>query len=209
MEDYTPIIKHYEECLAQYGDTPKGVDWPNEEDMLRRYKVMLDVQKSDPSPAADPAVLDFGCGTATMLQFMNDNNYNNWRYSGLDISSKFVGVAKAKFPKTDFYCGDILKGDLKIEPVDYIVLNGVFTEKRSLSFDEMFDYFTRMLERIFPLASRGIAFNTMSKAVDWERDDLFHMPLDRLASFLTKKLSRHFIIRNDYGLYEFTTYLYH
>ncbi len=30
-----------------------------------------------------------------------------------------------------------------------------------------------------------------------------------LVNFLTRELSRHFIIRNDYGLYEYTTYLYH
>ena len=49
----------------------------------------------------------------------------------------------------------------------------------------------------------------MSKQVDWERDDLFHLPLDLLADYLTRNLSRHFVIRNDYGLYEYTVYVYH
>jgi hypothetical protein len=48
----------------------------------------------------------------------------------------------------------------------------------------------------------------MSKHVDWEREDLFHLPFDRLTSFLTNRLSRHFVIRHDYGLYEYTTYVY-
>lgn len=48
----------------------------------------------------------------------------------------------------------------------------------------------------------------MSKDVDWEREDLFHLSLDELSNFLTKEVSRNFIIRNDYGLYEYTTYLY-
>ena len=46
------------------------------------------------------------------------------------------------------------------------------------------------------------------KQVDWEKDFLFHLPLDTLAFFLTKELTRNFIIRNDYGLYEYTVYLY-
>ena len=54
----------------------------------------------------------------------------------------------------------------------------------------------------------GIAFNVMSKDVDWERDDLFHLPLSELSSFLSKNLTRRYIIRNDYGLYEYTTYVY-
>jgi hypothetical protein len=86
-------------------------------------------------------------------------------------------------------------------------MNGVFTEKLDLSFDEMWNYFSKMLIRIFPSAQKGIAFNVMTKQVDWERDDLFHVPMDLLAAFLSKKISRHFIFRNDYGLYEYTCYV--
>lgn len=210
MEKYINIINHYESCFEKYGDTHKGVDWPNPEDANKRYRVMLELQKFDPQPNnGNPSVLDFGCGTAHMLEYMNKNNFNNWSYTGLDISPKFVEVCKTKFPDTSFYCTDILKEPFTMETVDYVVMNGVFTEKRALSFDEMYNYFTQMLEKVFALAKKGIAFNAMSKAVDWERDDLFHLPIDLLVCFLSKKLSRNFIIRNDYGLYEFTTYVYH
>ncbi len=53
-----------------------------------------------------------------------------------------------------------------------------------------------------------MAFNVMSKHVDWEREDLFHLPFDTLAEFLKKELTRNFVFRNDYGLYEYTTYVY-
>jgi len=209
MEKYSSIINHYESCLQKYGDTHKGIDWPNAEDMLIRYKVMLDIKKFDSIDEKKSSILDFGCGTAKLLEFMNENNYAEFQYSGLDISQKFIDVCVSKFPKTEFYCLDVLKKQLLIEQVDYIIMNGVFTEKRDLAFEEMYAYFTQMLETIFPFCKRGIAFNAMSKAVDWEREDLFHLPLDLLASFLSKKLSRDFIIRNDYGLYEYTTYVYH
>ena len=87
-------------------------------------------------------------------------------------------------------------------------MNGVFTEKRGLTFDEMLAYFQRMLIAVFSKARLGIAFNVMSKHVDWERDDLFHLPFDTLARFLTASMTRNFVIRNDYGLYEYTTYVY-
>jgi hypothetical protein len=61
---------------------------------------------------------------------------------------------------------------------------------------------------IFPFVGKGLAFNVMSKHVDWERDDLFHLPLDVLADFLTKNLTRNYIIRNDYGRYAYTVYVY-
>ena len=65
-----------------------------------------------------------------------------------------------------------------------------------------------MILTIFEKVDKGMAFNVMSKAVDWERDDLFHLSTDVLIDFMVKNLSRNFIIRNDYGLYEYTVYLY-
>jgi hypothetical protein len=53
-----------------------------------------------------------------------------------------------------------------------------------------------------------MALNLMSKHVDWERDDLFHLPIDELLQFSRRELSRHVVIRHDYGLYEYTAYVY-
>ena len=72
----------------------------------------------------------------------------------------------------------------------------------------MFSFFSNALSILFKKTKIGIAFNLMSKHVDYEREDLFHVAHDELANFLTKNLSRNYIIRNDYGLYEYTTYLY-
>jgi hypothetical protein len=87
-------------------------------------------------------------------------------------------------------------------------MNGVFTEKRELTFEEMLTYFKDVATQVFNKAKIAIAFNVMSPHVDWERQDLFYLPLDSLAAFLVKELSRDFVIRNDYGLYEYTTYVY-
>jgi SAM-dependent methyltransferase len=209
--DYRDIVQHYEQCLAEHGDSHLGVDWPKKEDADTRYRVMLDVAKFDPAPPDTdaPSLLDFGCGAAHLRRYMLEHGFPHWSYAGLDLSEKFVSLCRQKFPEAHFYCGDVLQEAIAIQPVDYLIMNGVFTEKRSLSFDEMLSYTQQLLTKVFPLARRGIAFNVMSKQVDWERDDLFHLPIDTLAKFVTKTLSRHFIVRNDYGLYEYTVYLYH
>jgi hypothetical protein len=54
----------------------------------------------------------------------------------------------------------------------------------------------------------GLAFNAMSAHVDWTRDDLFHWPYDELFAFLRARVTRHAAIRADYGLFEYTAYLY-
>lgn len=204
--NYSSIIKHYEDCLEKHGDTSLGVDWPDDSNVIeRRYKVMLDIIGIGGHKVT---LLDFGCGLCHLFEYMNKNDYYDFvKYSGLDISTKFIEVSNKKFPHVDFYQQDILiNNDIPI--FDYIIMNGVFTEKRDLSFHEMFEYFKTLLTKVFKKSKTGVSFNVMSKNVDWERDDLFHLPLDLLTSFLTKELSRNFVIRNDYGLYEYTVYLY-
>ncbi|MRX67917.1 Methyltransferase domain-containing protein [Flavobacterium resistens] len=205
---YNKIIEHYESCLEKHGDTHLGVDWPKKEDALKRYKVMLDILRLDDERKDPASLLDFGCGTAHLLDYMLENKYENFLYSGLDISQKFVDVAKEKYPQRTFYCLDILESNVDIQNFDYIIMNGVFTEKRELSFEDMWDYFTKMISAIYEKCNRGFAFNVMSKNVDWERDDLFHVSHDLLADFLCKNLTRNYIFRNDYGLYEYTVYVF-
>ena len=71
----------------------------------------------------------------------------------------------------------------------------------------MFDYFKVLVEIVFNNVKKGVILNVMSSQVDWKRDDLFHLSLDDMAGFVKEKLSRKFIIRNDYGLYDYTVYI--
>jgi SAM-dependent methyltransferase len=199
------IIEHYEACLAQHGDTNLGVDWPNEHDAKLRYQVMLEVVRED---CTGITLLDFGCGASHLYAHMQKGRFAKLQYAGLDASPAFCDLARKKYPDNKYYCLDVLSEPEGLDEFDYVVMNGVFTEKLSFTFDEMFEYFKHVIRVVFPNVRRGLAFNVMSKAVDWERQDLFHLPVDLLIAFMTKELSRHFVIRNDYGLYEYTVYLY-
>jgi SAM-dependent methyltransferase len=202
---YLSIVSHYEYCLDRHGDSHLGVDWPKAEDVQKRYRVMLDVIR----PASGRvSLLDFGCGAAHLNEYIREQRLDHIDYAGLDLSEKFVRLSQSKFPESRFFCLDLLDENASLPDFDYIVLNGVFTEKRELSFDEMLAYFKQLIARVFAHASIGIAFNVMSKHVEWERNDLFHLPFDTLAEFLTKDLTRNFVFRNNYGLYEYTTYVY-
>lgn len=209
---YTEIVKHYEDCFKIHGDNNKGVDWPNQKDAEIRYQVMLDIIKFDQihenSGEDRCSLLDFGCGLGHLYEYVLEHKVNV-EYTGLDLSNVFIEECKKKYPDRNFILGDLLiNKDPLPQNYDYIILNGVLTEKREMFFEEMLDYFKRLILRVYGECNKGIAFNVMSKDVDWERDDLFHLPLNVLSSFLVKELTRDFIIRNDYGLYEYTVYLY-
>ena len=168
---------------------------------------MLDIIKLNEENGNIVSLLDFGCGTSHLLEYIKKNKVEKILYSGLDISQKFIDVAKKKYPNNSFYCIDILDLGVEIKSFDYIVMNGVFTEKRELTFDEMWEYFTKMITIIYEKCNKGFAFNVISKNVDWERDDLFHVSQDLLGDFISENLTRNYIIRNDYGLYEYTVYV--
>ncbi|HKX28998.1 MAG TPA: class I SAM-dependent methyltransferase [Blastocatellia bacterium] len=205
--NYYRLVAHYESCLARYGDTHLGVDWPNPQDADKRYEVMLGVIRPT-GGGSSVKLLDFGCGASHLYGYIRERGLDHIDYAGLELSPRFIELCRAKFPDRTYYHADLLDPRTELPEFDYLVLNGVLTEKRELSFDQMWSYGRRLLRAAWSKTRLGMAFNCMSKQVDWEREDLFHLPLNCLADFLAAELSRHFIVRQDYGLYEYTVYLY-
>ncbi|MEO2036392.1 MAG: class I SAM-dependent methyltransferase [Planctomycetaceae bacterium] len=204
--NYRQITDCTESYFDRLGDSPLGMGWPNAADAVKRYDVMLDIIRPDHTSRV--SLLDFGCGAGHLLEHITAQGRTDIEYHGIDLSQRFIDSCRRKHPTADFHCGDILEHPELLPDFDYAVINGVFTSKCGMNFDEMFSFVQRVIALLFRRSRVGIAFNAMSKQVDWERDDLFHLPLDRMAEFVCRELSRHFIIRNDYGLYEYTTYVY-
>lgn len=206
MSDYKKISNHYKRCLQEHGDGHLGHDWPNQKDLLKRYNIMFESFQNK----NNISVLDLGCGTGMFLEFLNSKNLiqkNNISYEGSDISEDHINIALNKFGENKFYKIDVMTETLP-KNYDFIIMNGIFTVKIDLNYDSMKQFFETFIKNIWPKVNQGIAFNVMSSHVDYERDDLFHLPHDVLADFITKSLSRNYIIRNDYGLYEYTVYVY-
>jgi SAM-dependent methyltransferase len=202
---YLPIIAFCEGWLTKHGDNAFGVGWPRG-DAEVRYRVMLDLIRPSSSPVT---LLDFGCGASHLYEYILKNGVDWVRYSGLDLSDRFLELSRGKFPDVTYHRVDVL--DPAAPPVpsfDYVVMNGIFNYRGALSQEDMFVYLCTLVRRVSELATAGFAFNVMTKQVDWERDDLFHLPVDRLLTFLSREVSRHVVIRHDYGLYEYTAYVY-
>jgi SAM-dependent methyltransferase len=209
---YHQIRTLVEDYFDRLGDNPRGMGWPNQPDAVRRYKVMLDVIRSfDRGRIHRPIrLLDLGCGTGHLLEHVEaSGRAAEFQYTGIDLSERFIEIARTKHPEADFRLLDVLDDGALTDQFDFAVINGVFTSKCQMRFEEMWLFVQKILTKIYHHTTCGVAVNMMSKQVDWERDDLFHMPLDTLAFFVCRNLTRNFVIRNDYGLYEFTAYLYH
>lgn len=204
---YMNIAEHYEKCFREHGQTAKGADWPNEEDLNTRFKTMLDIV--DFKKNKNPEILDLGCGFGLFLEYIEKHGKaDSMTYTGIDLSESMIQAAKQRWPDREFYVRDILREPLEKQSVDFVVMNGLLTEKVNLKQNEMVEFAKKIILAAYNVCRTGIAFNVMSKHVDWERDDLFHWGYDEVAEFLVKKCSRHIILRSDYGLYEYTIYVF-
>jgi SAM-dependent methyltransferase len=205
---YSPLVENYAYYLKKFGNNFSGYNWPNKKDLITRYDIFLEYLIFSKKIFT---VLDVGCGNGGLLDRINYHKLKI-NYTGIDISKEAIDYAKKKNQKANFIVCDFLEinnnTQIKNKKFDYIVLNGLFTVKYSMSNYLMNKFLKECLIKSFKIANFGIAFNLMRIDVDFKRDDLFYVSFDTLNTFIKKNLSKNFIFRADYKLYEFTTYIF-
>ncbi|MEM6622012.1 MAG: class I SAM-dependent methyltransferase [Pseudomonadota bacterium] len=204
-DGYRAIVAHYERCLETHGTGARAVDWKNAASAQTRYGVMRGLFAHEREPVS---ILDFGCGLGAFRTYLDGMDSPAVAYEGLDLSPAFAEATRQAHPGVTVHCLDVLQDDSALPEYDYAVLNGIFTRRETLSETEMLDYLARLTLAVFRKCRRGLAFNVMSHAVDWKAETLFHPAPGDLVDLITTHLSHHFSLRNDYGLYECTCYVY-
>lgn len=205
---YLDLKTYYEECLKKHGATHEGVDWPNMEDLTTRFDVMT--QWMDLSGAQGPVdILDVGCGPGFYLDYLKQRHDTYaFRYQGVDISPAMIKAAQQRHPGQRFEARDLITTPLSDNSIDYATFNGVFTVRNTISEADMTDFAASLLSAVFPACRKGIAVNFMAPHADWYDESLFYLGFDAAAKLLKTRLSRHFTFRTDYGLWEYTAYIY-
>ena len=208
-KSYLTLATHYKNCLIEGGDTFSGMGWPRQEDNFVRFAVMTEMIKPHLRVNRKLSILDFGCGTSHFYDYLAKNGLGeSVKYTGLDILKESVLISKLKHPNNKYICADIIEDDSLLGMYDFILINGVFTQKLNMKSSDMKFFFQSILKILFKHTKIGISFNAMSQFVDFKKRGAFHLSLDYLCSFLCKEMSRNFIIRHDYGLYENTVLVY-
>jgi len=231
MNSYKQIASHYEEKFDQFGATPKGLDWDNQENLNKRYEVMSELYsiKENSWNTNKITLLDFGCGFGGFYEWLKNHQHFKPDYTGIDINENLINKARELYQPeyVDEYADlssipgfglidihdpeqweSFNNPNIFSDKFDYIICNGTFTVKAGLTQEEMTNFMCSTLEKLWTKTNKGIAFNCMSKILDYERDDLFHVSFDELSMWVYDNLSSKFTIRQDYGLREFTMYVY-
>ena len=198
------IKKIYENNLKVFGQNNKGVGWKNKKDAIIRYKIMseliLNAKKTQ-------SVIDLGCGFSDLYYYLNSKKFK-LKYIGLDLSEKMIKISKSKYPQNYYYCLDILSDYRKLPKVDYMIINGLFTQKGSYSDSKMFVFIKSVLKTSWNKTKVGLAFNVMSEYVDWKNKRNYYPSLKEITDLISNHLGNKFIINHHYGLHEYTIFVY-
>lgn len=202
--DLERLTRDYPAALAACGVTPMGVLWPNAPDLATRYEVLLaPLQLASRSTERPLRLLDLGCGPGFLLDFLQANALlDKIDYLGVDVSEATMRHARARWPNQRFELRDVRLQPFPENSFDHAIICGVFIVRYTNSHEAMASLVEATLKSVWNSVHDALAFNVMSKHVDWERDDLFHWPLDSAMTFCKQHLSRHVSFRLDYGLWE-------
>jgi SAM-dependent methyltransferase len=199
--------EHYGRAFAMYGATPEGVDWgPDAADHLLRLDRMLAVLELGEKQETPPTFLDVGCGYGSLLDLIHERELS-LAYTGIDICPQMVEFAKSKYINYEWLVGDLLSMD-NGRRFDYLICNGVLTQKLSASIHDM-DLFLRVfVSKMFDLCNIGIAFNVMTTHVNFMAPNLYYRNPIELLGWCMTALTPKVRLDHAYPMYEYTVYLY-
>ena len=206
MEKESKILKdHYERTFEGHGPSSMGVDWGDKEKNLTlRYRNMLGVLRD--SDLRLPTLLDVGCGFGGLLSHAEEQGIKI-SYSGVDVAENMIKWAREAFPRHQFFLGDVLEVDFE-QKYDYVVCNGILTQKLSIPALDMDEYAHKLIRRMYDLCLKGIAFNVMTTKVNYFVNNLYYRNPAELLAWCMSEISRHVKLDHAYPLFEYTIYIY-
>lgn len=206
---------YQEPIFDEHGPTPAGVGWGDPKELEFRYGRILRILDHDHArPAGVPSLLDVGCGWGGLLEYANAQGIR-LRYTGIDLVEKMVAYARDRFPDADVEVGDVrdLKGGGRF---DYVVANGVLTQKLDATIPEMEAFCHEMIRAAFRLCRYGMAFNMMSTRVNFMATNLYYQNPSELLAYLLREVTPRVVVDHAYSslgsgrgkFYDFTVYVY-
>jgi 2-polyprenyl-3-methyl-5-hydroxy-6-metoxy-1,4-benzoquinol methylase len=197
--------RHYSGKFSTHGPTSQGVDWGSDESrMTLRYDKMLAI--IEPAAPPRPSILDVGCGFGGLLKYLTASKVNV-DYTGIDVADNMIRWASENLAAGKFLCGDVLDHDFGRD-YDYVVCNGILTQKLDAAASDMDGFAARLIRRMFALCRRGVAFNVMTTKVNYFANNLYYRNPAEMFSWCVSEITRHIKIDHAYPLYEYTVYLY-
>ena len=203
------LQKHYDDLFLKYNNNYKTSQQSSKATREKRMQILI----NDFKFKKNDRVLDFGCGTAYLYNYLLRTKKFNGLYTGIDLSKKIIDFNKTKFKnnnRVNFFNQNILEKNFSLNNYDYIIINGTFNNKTSNNWSWM----KLCLKKLFLKTNKVLAFNNLSSYVDYFDENLFYINPEKVFKFCKINLSKYVILKNDYQIkkntipFEFTTYVF-
>lgn len=192
------VAAYYSTKLAEYGESPRGVDWNGEESQILRFEQLLKVI----SQRSNFSLNDLGCGYGALFDYL-ESHYKDFTYSGYDVSGDMILAAQNRYMNPNVLFAVAAE---PLEIADYGIASGIFNVRLGRDDVEWREYLEATLDVLDRTSRRGFAFNCLTSYSDANKmhDYLFYADPCALFDLCKRRYSRHVTLLHDYGLYEFT-----
>jgi SAM-dependent methyltransferase len=190
------IADYYDRLVNKYGHDPRAADYGRASSQAAKFKVLAEAL-----PLNGASVLDVGCGFADFADFILAL-HRDVEYHGIDVSPRMVEEARKLHPGVDIRNENLtsVKGESKY---DLVVANGIFY----LLGEDAWGAMQQLIKRMFILARRAVAFNTLSTWATVQEPGEFYACPEKTLEFC-RTLTPRIVLRHDYLRHDFTIYLY-
>jgi SAM-dependent methyltransferase len=193
------VTDYFSKKLEAHGATHLGVDYNSVESQEKRFFQLLKVM----DVTRRYSLLDFGSGYGGMYDYLVRLGHDV-HYVGYDIAEPMVVKGRELHPNNP---DCLFTSNLNEVPVlDYAVVSGTFNMKLDADFDSWTAIVIEALQQMNARASKGLAFNMLTKYSDADRmrPDLYYADPCFFFDYCKRNFSRNVALLHDYGLYDFT-----
>lgn len=187
------IINHYDELVKKYGENHKGLGWLNGRQAIR-FEIINSIGNFNGCN-----ILDVGCGFGDFYKFLKYKKIK-CQYLGVDINSKFIDIARDRYPDAKFQVRDLLENKIK-NKFDWVIATGITNHSSS------YQYIKEMLTEMLKISKKGVSMDFISSYVEYKQKEIFYSNPEKIFK-IAKLLSSRVTIRHDYMPYEFSIYIY-
>jgi SAM-dependent methyltransferase len=197
--DLNKVKTYFTEKLNEHGATHRGVDYNSTESQEARFFQLLKVMDT----SSKYSLLDFGSGYGGMYDYLIRLGHQ-LHYVGYDIAEPMIAKGRELHPNNPdcWFTNSIAE----VPVLDYAVVSGTFNMKLDADFDAWTQVVIEALHQMNAHASKGMAFNMLTKYSDADRmrPDLYYADPGFFFDYCKRNFSRNVALLHDYNLYDFT-----
>lgn len=193
------VEAYFTEKLVAYGATHRGVDYNSVDAQEARFFQLIKVIDADQKYS----LLDFGSGYGGLYDYLLRLGHQ-LHYVGLDIAEPMTTKGRELHPNNpDCWFTNKIE---EVPILDYAVVSGTFNMKLDASYDAWTQIVIDAIEQMNAHATKGIAFNMLTKYSDADkiRPDLYYGDPCFFFDYCKRNFSRNVALLHDYNLYDFT-----